>query len=74
MKISLLQVGGVERWRLTNWRKMMRMIVFRYLVLDKGGNISVSYLWSIHLVDNIKDCIYGLGYWVVKGVGYLVFL
>ena len=35
----------------------MRMIVFRYLVLDKGGNVSVSYLWSIHLVDDVKDCI-----------------
>ena len=35
----------------------MSMIVFRYLVLDKGGNISASYLWSIHLVDDVKDYI-----------------
>ena len=47
----------LEGWRLTDWSRMMRMIVCRYLVLDKGGNISVSYLWSIHLVDDVKDCI-----------------
>ena len=35
----------------------MRMIVFRCLVLDKGGSIDVSCLWSIRLVDDIKGCI-----------------
>ena len=24
---------------------------------DEGGNISVSYLWFIHLVNDVKDCI-----------------
>ena len=40
---------------------MMMMIVFRCRVLGKGGNSAESYLWSIHLVGDIKGCRLGFG-------------